>query len=331
MNDIKKEFFLRKLSKEEKTIQDKTIYNILPEYGNGTIIMYKIIEGMYLNYSDFKFKDIIKNDIKSNYCDNIISIEYCIDGEWKCNFKNDKVAFAQKGNSAYGAGKSCFLDLDYKGKTYKSINIFCYLNEITNSVEKIFGVSKEKINKYYDKLSRRKDFLIIKFDDEAICILNEIYKYIKCDNVELIKLRAIELLLLEINNYEDYKNKKGKYYTKSLVEKVERIHNIIDENYNKNFTIEDLAKKEKISATSLKTCFKDLCGDTIYSYKKKCRMQKARELLLETDYRVYEIALIVGYREVAMFIKAFKKTYNMTPTEYRKIKVKYSSSYLVNL
>jgi AraC-like DNA-binding protein len=79
---------------------------------------------------------------------------------------------------------------------------------------------------------------------------------------------------------------------------------------------------EKISSTSLKVCFKDIYGDTIYCYKKRCRMQKAKELLFETDYKIYEIALFVGYQEVAMFIKAFKKTYNMTPTEYRKIQVK---------
>ncbi len=321
MKEIRKELFFSKLSAVSEQSQEKTVYHINPEYGSGFINNYRIIEGMYLNYSEFHITGVLRcctnKPIKSEF----IKFEYCLEGVWTCS-KENKVIIGNKGTTAYYAGKNRFNDLDFKNLPYKSINVICYLDAITDSIASIFGSSKEKVMDYFHKLSKREDALVKVTDDQITPILNDIYKFIKCDNLDLIKLRIIELFLMEINNYDNYNGTQKKYYTKSVIQKVNSIRNTIDENYNQHFTIRDLANKVCISVTSLKSCFKDVYGDTIYGYKKRCRMQKAREMLLETDYKVYEIALMVGYNEVAMFSKAFKKTFNMTPTEYRRIKIK---------
>lgn len=317
MNNIDKEFFIRKITKKKETLKDKTIYNILPEYGSGKIVLYKIIQGMYLSLNEFKFKEVIKKDRDNRFSNFVIEIEYCLEGECIVKSTDGKLENVMKGERIYYGGINNSGNIDLKGIKYKSINIFCYLNEIINSIEQVYGLPKDRIEEYYKRLLQKKSYSTI-IQSKIINILDEIYEYIKYDYIDLIKVKAIELFLLEINEYKQHHNKEKKYYTKAQVDKVNKIKNIIEDNYDKNFTIEDLAKMENINTTDLKKCFKDMFGDSIYSYKKKYRMRKARELLFETDYKIYEIVQKVGYSDTGQFSKSFKGIQGVTPTEYRK-------------
>lgn len=59
-------------------------------------------------------------------------------------------------------------------------------------------------------------------------------------------------------------------------------------------------------------------GETFSTYLTKIRMQKARELLKTTNFKIYEIAEMVGYRSVEHFNRMFKKMNDISPAQYRK-------------
>lgn len=59
-------------------------------------------------------------------------------------------------------------------------------------------------------------------------------------------------------------------------------------------------------------------GETFSSYLTELRIQKARELLKSTNFKVYEIAEMVGYYNVEHFNRTFKKLNNISPAQYRK-------------
>ena len=59
-------------------------------------------------------------------------------------------------------------------------------------------------------------------------------------------------------------------------------------------------------------------GETFSSYVTALRMQKAKELLKTTSFKVYEISEMVGYRNVEHFNRVFKKVNGITPAQYRK-------------
>ena len=50
------------------------------------------------------------------------------------------------------------------------------------------------------------------------------------------------------------------------------------------------------------------------------RMTKAAELLVEQDMSIKEICYAVGFNSENSFYKAFKRTYGITPTQYRSAK-----------
>lgn len=317
MNNIDKEFFISKLTEKKETYKDKTIYNILPQYGNGKIVLYKIIHGMYLSFNEFKFKEVIKREADNRFSDFVIEIDYCLDGDCIVKSLDGTIQNVIKGKSISYGGINNSSNTDLNGIKYKSINILCYLSEITNSIEQIYGVSKDRIQEYYEKLFKKKNNSIT-IQSKIISILDEITEYIKYDYVDLIKVKAIELFLLEINRFKQHQNEEKKYYTRVQVNKVNKIKNIIENNYYKNFTIKDLAKMQNINTTDLKRCFKNMFGYSVYSYKKRYRMRKARELLLETDYKIYEIVQKIGYSDAGQFAKSFKCVQGVTPTQYRR-------------
>lgn len=64
---------------------------------------------------------------------------------------------------------------------------------------------------------------------------------------------------------------------------------------------------------------KEETGHTFRELLMKKRFQMAVQLLLETDLRVEEIAIYVGYENLSYFYRQFKKRCKMTPRQYRLI------------
>ena len=315
-----KNTFLKKYAMEQERSKEKVTYQIIPGYGNGKTVIYPIIQGMYLILNEFTLKDQFKNNIdECCFSNSFIKIEYCLKGKYMANFKDGKVAVV-KGNSVYYVrqGNNHCLDADFKGKKYQSISIFCYLNEIINSMEQLLGVSKDTIKGYYERLAQSKKGLIVETELEVMGMINKIHQYIKSAHVELIKPRVIELFLLEMNRFDDYCKKRKKCISKLTVDKIELIKKYIEENMQEHITIDQLAKRFDIGITNLKESFKYLYGTGIYTYLRNYRMEKAGELLRNSDYNILEIANILGYSNQSNFGAVFKNCYGVSPLKYRK-------------
>lgn len=92
----------------------------------------------------------------------------------------------------------------------------------------------------------------------------------------------------------------------------------IHEHYAEDVTLADLSDKVYISRNHLSIIFKNMTGETFNTYLTRVRIEKARELLLERNMLVYEVAEQVGYKNVPYFSTLFKKITGMNPTELIK-------------
>ena len=102
-------------------------------------------------------------------------------------------------------------------------------------------------------------------------------------------------------------------------ERVVEIISRIQADY-KNVTLETLSEEFQLSKPYLSKYIKDKSGLTFQEVVKEERMKKAKALLRETDLTVEAIAAEVGYENVEHFNRLFKKSYDMTPVQYRKNK-----------
>ena len=96
------------------------------------------------------------------------------------------------------------------------------------------------------------------------------------------------------------------------------VQKILQRRYAQRLTIEDVAREVHLSANYLSVRFKQETGETILDCLTRIRMEHARLLLERGELTVYQAAEAAGYTDAAYFTRMFKRTFGMTPAEYRR-------------
>ena len=92
----------------------------------------------------------------------------------------------------------------------------------------------------------------------------------------------------------------------------------VDENYfDTNLNLNEVAKKVNISPSYLSAMFSRETETTFIEYVTSKRMEKAKDLLINTEEKTSVISERVGYKDPHYFGYIFKKTYGLSPKEYR--------------
>lgn len=99
---------------------------------------------------------------------------------------------------------------------------------------------------------------------------------------------------------------------------IHHVHEYLMENLAQRITIEELSRQFLMNPTTLKSTFKKVYGTSLAAHMKEHRMTEAARLLLTTSQSVAQIACAVGYDSQSRFTAAFKGSYGVLPTEYRK-------------
>ena len=103
-------------------------------------------------------------------------------------------------------------------------------------------------------------------------------------------------------------------YTDTLSAAVE----YIDNNLHRQITVSELCAKCFVSKNQLYSAFRDNLGTTIKEYIVARKLEKAKQLLVDTDRPIVEISEAVSIGEYSYFCKLFKKKTGMTPKAFRE-------------
>lgn len=109
-----------------------------------------------------------------------------------------------------------------------------------------------------------------------------------------------------------YDKKKGPYS-----ESVDRALAYIHENYNRDISLVDVASHIYRSPEYFSRLFKDEVGENFSVYLMMCRLNHGRDLLINTDRKIADIAAAVGYSTQSYFSRLYKKYMGKTPDEER--------------
>ena len=91
----------------------------------------------------------------------------------------------------------------------------------------------------------------------------------------------------------------------------------LQNNYEKNFTIQDLAQMYNFHPVHIIRCMKNSYHITPVQALTTIRLERAKELLSTTALSVSSVSESVGFSSCSYFIKKFKAHYNKTPAQYR--------------
>ncbi|QIH35665.1 hybrid sensor histidine kinase/response regulator transcription factor [Sphingobacterium sp. DR205] len=85
---------------------------------------------------------------------------------------------------------------------------------------------------------------------------------------------------------------------------------------DEQFNVESLVDIFKISRSNFQRKLKAISGTSPGDYVRNYRLKRACTLLIESDYRINEVAFLVGFSSASYFTKAFIKAFNLTPKEF---------------
>ena len=100
---------------------------------------------------------------------------------------------------------------------------------------------------------------------------------------------------------------------------MEHIIRYLNENYESDICMEDLAQRFGLSSRYIRKCFAQETGMSCQKYITTLRIGKAKELLWYSADTVTEIAMKTGFNSAQYFSRVFQQYTEMTPMEYRNL------------
>lgn len=100
---------------------------------------------------------------------------------------------------------------------------------------------------------------------------------------------------------------------------VGRAKAIAEESFHDGVTLQEIAERLSVTPEYLGTQIHKELGITFGTMMKVLRINKAKELLLSTDMKLYEVAEAVGYQDAKYFAKVFQGDIGLMPLEFRRL------------
>ena len=130
------------------------------------------------------------------------------------------------------------------------------------------------------------------------------------DILHQLSLETEYQMLRKHNSWENFK--------RDDIIRLEQVFEYINNKYAQHITVEEIAAQLGLTANSFCRFFKKMTQKRFIGFVNEFRVQKAVELLNESNYTISDVMFKSGYNDASYFTRQFKKHQGMTPTEYTK-------------
>ena len=198
----------------------------------------------------------------------------------------------------------------------------------TGSVKEAKGILNELLG--YVFFSEGNSLDIIKSRSVELCSLLSraaIEGGAETNNILKINNNYLKIIT-EISDFEDlcYKLQEiveafseSMFYTKHVEQNgmIKKSINYIAKNFDKNITLNEVAKEVHLNPSYFSSVFKQSTGSSFTEYLNMVRIEESKRLLGNTDISIIDIAVSTGFESQSYFSKVFKKYTGLTPSQYR--------------
>ena len=101
---------------------------------------------------------------------------------------------------------------------------------------------------------------------------------------------------------------------------VQEVQDYVKDHFDQQLGLEQIADQIGVSVKYVSRAFKQRTGKNLTEYINEMRIAKAKELLINTEYKIGEIAAFVGIDNRTTFLRIFKKYEGISPVEFRSIR-----------
>ena len=256
---------------------------------------------------------VLERDVDNTF----IQLHFCLRGNLKFRFNNSNYTFDVLDKHSillYNPQQKLPINLEILPKS-KMVSLLISIKKFHSLFSKeasyIPFLSEENSNrKYYDD-SVIKPTVVIVLQQIINANINSSIKDL------YIKGKIYELLSLHFQKDEISDGE----YCPFLVDerdvlKIRKAKEIIISKMAEPPSLQELANEIGLNLKKLKEGFKQIYGDTVFSFLFDYKMEHSKKLLESNQYNVNEVGLQVGYSTSSHFIAAFKKKFGTTPKQY---------------
>lgn len=235
--------------------------------------------------------------------------------------------FCERGRHVAGI---CDIQLEREEKIPMASIVDAYPQKLANYIQtgnrELVGTALKELARDMEATGEGEDAIKYHLADimiEMKVLLSKVYmekNLSMLNNVSMINEIEEKDYLFEImdffeNQFEIYMRMIGEPTRKGVMDSILQY---IQHNYHKNLKLGEIAELFGYNSSYLGQAFSKTTGFSFNSYVDKVRIDVAKRLLEDGDYKVYEVADMVGYGSVDYFHKKFKKYVGMSPKEYRR-------------
>jgi|TARA_B110000908_G_scaffold1201_1_gene1513 AraC-like DNA-binding protein len=246
-----------------------------------------------------------------------IQMHFCLRGNSKFLFNNGSYSFDVLDNRSillYNPQRTLPINLEVQPKT-TLVSLMISIEKFHSLFSKESGyipfLSDENSNKKYYDDTEIKPTVSVVLQQIINASINSSVKEL------YVKGKVYELLSLHFQKEE---SASGEYcpflVDEQNVLKIRKAKEIIISRMAEPPSLHELASEIGLTLKKLKEGFKQIYGDTVYSFLLDYKLEHSRKLLESNQYNVNEVGLQVGYSTASHFIAAFKKKFGTTPKKY---------------
>ncbi|MBR4072724.1 MAG: helix-turn-helix transcriptional regulator [Clostridia bacterium] len=225
-----------------------------------------------------------------------------------------EIHFAFDGLMVYNCGNKTFNISCGEAIMFSPASKHCFVSENSNFKRFSIAFSVDENSELYDEINS-KNVTVFRYSDEIIQNVSNMLLRIRENNIfsyHLINGIAFELIYnifkcLNIKFSEDSSNSFN-FDSRFSVAK-----EYIKNNINHNITSENVAKECGLSVKQLSRIFKKYTNQTLFDYIVKTKLNRAEELLTESNLTIKEIGYELGFENEYYFSSFFKRHSGMPP------------------
>ena len=131
----------------------------------------------------------------------------------------------------------------------------------------------------------------------------------------LIKCRSLILDIIYMLLSDEFRRGKSSAH----YGKIEEIVDMMRENCDKTYSLDELCKISGLSSSHFRMLFKEMTGLSVVQFQNRLKIDRAKDLILSGNCNVTEAACAVGFSNVYYFSRMFRKLTGKNPSEYLKL------------
>ena len=319
------EYDIADLGKNVKTMvknENCSVLMLSDSTGEGVMTVYQVMPGVMICFSDMHMEKC-DSEFELRKDKRVFCIDHCREGRIEMEVKPGVFSIMQENELRLDNRENHKGTSYYPLRHYHGVSVFMDVDETQRALDEMFDGFSVSVAEIRQRYCNQEKPYAIRNDEGLKSIISSFYQRNMqrpevSEAKEYYQIKVVEMLLyLEAMTVENTRESRP-YYYKTQMEKIKAVHEKITGDLKTRWTIEELSSMYDIPATTMKKCFKDVYGDSIYSYQKRYRMNLAASMLIQDENKeIQEIAAQVGYENPGKFSVAFRSIMGVSPAEYR--------------